>query len=41
MVKKEAREDPTDQVQHNDAALTIQRVWKERLVNNFVSNIFN
>ena len=41
MLKKEAREDPTDQVQRNDAALTIQRVWKERLVNNFVSNIFN
>lgn len=41
MVKKEAREDPTDQVQRNDAALMIQRVWKERLVNNFVSNIFN
>ena len=41
MVKKEAREDPTDQVQRNVSALMIQRVWKERLVNNFVSSFFN
>ena len=40
VVKKESREDPTDQVQRNDAAFMIQRVWKEWLVNNFVVNIF-
>jgi len=40
MVTKEAREDPTDQVHRNDAALMIQRVWKEhQRVNNFVANI--